>query len=162
MPIKLLITGGTLDKDYNALTGELEFSKSRISDMLEQSRSKAVVNIGELMLIDSLDMTNEHRQKILKACQEAEEDEIVVTHGTDTMVETAKVLGQNVTGKTVVLFGAMRPYALGESDALFNLGSAITAAQTLDEGVYIAMNGHVFTWDNVVKNRELGEFQTKA
>jgi len=162
MKIKVLITGGTIDKEYDELTGELVFKKSNIVEMLKQARSKVEVSIDTVMLIDSLDMTDNDRQKILVACRNMPEDRVVITHGTDTMVQTAQLLGRNITDKTIVLVGAMIPYAFGNSDALFNLGCAITAVQALGRGVYITMNGKIFSWDNVTKNKKLGEFQATS
>ena len=160
MKIRLILTGGTIDKKYNELSGELDYTDTHIEKMLEQARSRADLVIEKPMLLDSFDMTEEQCQQVLELCQASEEDKIVITHGTDTMVQTAQVLGKNVKGKTVVLVGSMIPYAFGYSDALFNLGSAITAVQCLGEGVYITMNGKIFDWDKVQKNRELGEFQS--
>jgi len=157
--IRILVTGGTIDKEYDPLTGELTFPKSHLSNMLNQVRCKVNYVLEEVMLIDSLQMRSEDREEILKKCIDCLENKIIVTHGTDTMVETARVLGKNVKGKTVVLVGAIIPYAFGSSDALFNLGCAFSAAQTLQQGVYITMNGRIFTWDNVRKNKESGEFE---
>jgi L-asparaginase len=156
--IRILITGGTIDKDYDPMTGELTFAKSHLSNMLNQVRCKAKYVLEEIMLKDSLQMRDEDRQEILKSCMDCQEDKIIVTHGTDTMVETAQVLGKNIRGKTVVLVGAMVPYAFGASDALFNLGCSFSAVQALQQGVYVTMNGKIFPWDNVRKNRESGEF----
>ncbi len=157
--IRILITGGTIDKEYDPLTGELTFSKSHLSNMLNQVRCRARFILEEVMLKDSLQMKSGDREEILKKCTQCLENKIIVTHGTDTMVETARVLGEHITEKTVVLVGAMIPYAFGASDALFNLGCAFSAVQVLQPGVYIAMNGKVFHWDNVRKNRESGEFE---
>ena len=157
--IRILITGGTIDKEYNPLTGELTFSKSHLSNMLNQVRCKTKVILEEVMLKDSLQMKSEEREEILKKCIHCLENKIIVTHGTDTMVETALVLGNHVKGKTVVLVGAMIPYAFGASDALFNLGCAFAAVQALQPGVYITMNGKIFHWDKVTKNKESGEFE---
>ena len=157
--IRILITGGTIDKEYDPLTGELTFSKSHLSKMLNQVRCKARFILEEVMLKDSLQMMNEDREEILRTCIDCCEDKIIVTHGTDTMVATAQTLGKNVKGKTVVLVGAMIPYAFGASDALFNLGCAFSAVQALHRGVYITMNGKIFHWDNVTKNKESGEFE---
>jgi L-asparaginase len=157
--IRILITGGTMDKEYDPLTGELTFSKSHLSNMLNQVRCKIRFVLEEVMLKDSLQMMSEDREEILKKCVECLENKIIVTHGTDTMVETARVLGDNVKGKTVVLVGAMIPYAFGASDALFNLGCAFSAVQALQQGVYITMNGKIFPWDKVRKNRKSGEFE---
>lgn len=159
MTIKLLVTGGTFDKEYNELDGQLFFRKTHLHEMLALGRSRVKVAVKELMMIDSLNMTDAHRRRILAACLAARENHIVVTHGTDTMPKTAAVLGPAVKNKTVVLTGAMVPYKFGSSDGLFNLGSALSFAQTLPYGVYIAMNGRYFNWYNVRKNRAKGEFE---
>ena len=158
MTIKLLITGGTIDKVYNKLSGELEFSESHLEQMLERGRVSLDTSPEILFLKDSLDMNGEDRNLILSKCLECDEDNIVITHGTDTMVETAKLLGNKIQDKTIVLFGAMIPYSIDNSDALFNLGVALNAAQTKDSGVYVAMNGRVFDFDKVEKNKSLGIF----
>ncbi|SFV78001.1 L-asparaginase [hydrothermal vent metagenome] len=158
MTIKLLITGGTIDKVYNKLSGELEFSESHLEQMLERGRVSLDTSPEILFLKDSLDMNGEDRNLILSKCLECNEDNIVITHGTDTMVETAKLLGNKIQDKTIVLFGAMIPYSIDNSDALFNLGVALNAAQTKDSGVYVAMNGQVFDFDKVEKNKSLGIF----
>ncbi|HIC40924.1 MAG TPA: asparaginase [Piscirickettsiaceae bacterium] len=158
MTIKLLITGGTIDKVYNKLSGELEFSESHLEQMLERGRVSLDTSPEILFLKDSLDMNGEDRNLILSKCLECDEDNIVITHGTDTMVETAKLLGNQIQDKTIVLFGAMIPYSIDNSDALFNLGVALNAAQTKDSGVYVAMNGRVFDFDKVEKNKSLGIF----
>lgn len=160
MKIKLLLSGGTIDKIYDEVNAKLTFSSTHIDTMLKDARSKLDLNIEQVLMIDSLDMNDEHRRQLLEACRSSSEGRIVITHGTDTMVETAKVLGQNLQGKTVVLLGAMIPYAFGGSDALFNLGAALTAVQLLPPGVYITMNGKVFSWDNVIKNKDRGEFES--
>jgi len=157
--IRVLITGGTIDKEYNPVTGELTFAKSHLTNMLNQVRCKVKVFLEEVMLKDSLQMRNEDREEILRKCIDCPENRIIITHGTDTMVETAGVLGKSLKGKTVVLVGALIPYAFGASDALFNLGCAFSAAQTLPGGVYITMNGKIFSWGHVRKNRESGEFE---
>jgi L-asparaginase len=157
--IRILITGGTIDKEYDPLTGELIFAKSHLSNILNQVRCKARFILEEVMLKDSLQMRSEDREEILKKCVDCLENRIIVTHGTDTMVETGRVLGTNVKSKTIVLVGAMIPYAFGASDALFNLGCAFAAVQALRQGVYITMNGKIFRWDNVIKNKESGEFE---
>ncbi|MGZ3515285.1 MAG: asparaginase domain-containing protein [Thermodesulfobacteriota bacterium] len=157
--IRILIAGGTIDKEYDPLTGELIFAKSHLSNILNQVRCKARSILEEVMLKDSLQMRSEDREEILKKCVDCIENRIIVTHGTDTMVETGRVLGTNVKGKTIVLVGAMIPYAFGASDALFNLGCAFAAVQALRQGVYITMNGKIFRWDNVIKNKESGEFE---
>lgn len=162
MKIRLLLTGGTIDKEYDELTGNLVFTETHAHKMLEQARSRAEVVVDQLMLIDSLEMTHEQRHVILGHCQDVSETAIVITHGTDTMAETAEVLGNNLQGKTVVLCGAMIPYSFGYSDAQFNLGSALAAVQLLSNGVYVAMNGRIFSWENVQKNKALGEFEERS
>ena len=159
MTIKLLITGGTFDKEYNELNGELFFRETHLREMLKLGRSRVPVKVKTLMMIDSLFMTASHRRKVLAECLACSEKRVVITHGTDTMPETAAVLGPKVKDKTVVLTGAMVPYKFGSSDGMFNLGSALSFAQTLPPGVYIAMNGRYFTWDNVRKNKAKGEFE---
>jgi len=160
-PIRILITGGTIDKEYDPLTGELTFSKSHLINMLNQVRCKVRVVLEEVMLKDSLQMMDEDREEILNKCIQCQENRIIVTHGTDTMAETAQFLGHHVKDKTVVLVGAMIPYTFGASDALFNLGCAFSAVQVLHPGVYITMNGKIFHWDNVRKNKESGEFEER-
>ena len=159
MVVRIFITGGTFDKEYNELDGKLFFKDTHLPEMLKLGRCKVPVEIRTLMLVDSLEMTDADRQIIVEQCRKCMEDRIVITHGTDTMEETAKVLGQAGLEKTIVLTGAMVPYKFGSSDGLFNLGSALTFAQTLSRGVYIAMNGRYFTWDNVKKNKKIGEFE---
>lgn len=153
------MTGGTFDKEYNELNGSLFFRRTHVPEMLALGRSRVPVRAQSLMMIDSLDMTATDRKRILAACRRARETKIVITHGTDTMAETARVLGGNLPGKTVVLTGAMVPYKFGSSDGLFNLGSALSFAQSLPCGVYVAMNGRAFDWDKVRKNRAKGEFE---
>ncbi|MBI4656850.1 MAG: asparaginase [Elusimicrobia bacterium] len=159
MTIKIIVTGGTFDKKYNELNGKLYFRKTHVHEMLRLGRCAVPAKIKILMMIDSLFMTRRDRQRILKECLGSKEKNIVITHGTDTMVETARVLGKNLKGKTVVMTGAMVPYEFGSSDGMFNLGSAVSFAQILPPGVYIAMNGKYFTWDKVRKNRIKGEFE---
>jgi len=159
MKLKFLIAGGTICKQYNELTGKLEFQKSFVPEMLLRGRCQLEYNTEVLMLKDSLDMTSSDREVILAACQASETSRIIISHGTDSMVETASLLGRKLTDKTVILVGAMIPYSIRNSDALFNLGCAVTAAQLLPNGVYVAMNGEVFPWDNVQKNRDQGVFQ---
>ncbi|BAS67372.1 MAG: asparaginase [Gammaproteobacteria bacterium] len=159
MKIKILITGGTIDKVYNDLTGELVFKNTHIVDMLNRARSMTDSISEVLFLKDSLAITKEDRQLILSKCLEANENKIVITHGTDTMVETAQLLGRKVKNKTVILFGAMIPYSVNHSDALFNLGFALSSVQTLSKGVYIAMNGRIFEFDKVIKNKIIGVFE---
>uniref|UniRef100_A0A7C4YSB0 Asparaginase n=1 Tax=candidate division WOR-3 bacterium TaxID=2052148 RepID=A0A7C4YSB0_UNCW3 len=157
--IRIFVTGGTFDKEYNELTGSLYFKETHIHQMLELGRCKVPVEIRTLMMIDSLDMKDEDREIIALNCLKVEEKRIIITHGTDTMVETAKVIAEKVKDKTIVLTGAMVPYTFGSSDGLFNLGSAIAFVQVLPPGVYIAMNGKCFTYDNVRKNKKTGIFE---
>jgi len=160
-PIRILVTGGTFDKEYNELTGELYFQATHTRDMLRLGRCLLDVEIETLMMIDSLQMTAADRALILERCHSVSETRIVITHGTDTMPETAAVLGAAITGKTVVLTGAMVPYTFGSSDGMFNLGTALAFVQTLGEGVYVAMNGQCFHWDSVRKNKSLGIFESE-
>jgi L-asparaginase len=159
MPIRIFVTGGTFDKEYDELTGTLFFKESHLGEMLKLARCKTQVDIRTLMMIDSLEMTDGDREVILKNCREATEEMIIITHGTDTMEKTARMLGEAILDKTVVLTGAMIPFKFGSSDGLFNLGSAIAFVQALPHGVYVAMNGRYFTWNNVRKNRAAGEFE---
>ena len=159
MTIRVFITGGTFDKDYDEIHGRLHFHDTHVHEMLRLGRCRIDVAVRTLMMIDSTEMTPADRWLILENCRQAPEERIVITHGTDTVVDTAKVLGEGLSGKTVVLTGAMIPYAFGSSDGLFNLGSALSFAQTLPPGVYIAMNGRCVTWDNVTKNRSAGIFE---
>jgi L-asparaginase len=159
--IRVIITGGTFDKDYDALGGTLTFRDTHLPDILKYTRCTVPIEIELNQLIDSLEMRTPNRMRILDACRRAEETHIVVTHGTDTMVETAQVLGKAAMEKTIVLTGSMVPYAFTHSDAVFNLGAAITAVQLLPRGVFIAMNGRTFPWNDVRKNRNLGTFEAK-
>ena len=159
MAVRIFITGGTFDKEYNELTGQLYFNDTHLHDLLEMGRSRVDTEIRTLMMVDSLEMTDEDRELIVHQCIHCEEDRIVLTHGTDTMAETAKVIAEKVTGKTIVLTGAMIPIKFGSSDGLFNLGSALAFAQSLPPGVYVAMNGRYFNWDNVRKNKQTGMFE---
>jgi L-asparaginase len=159
MSVRIFITGGTFDKEYNELTGQLYFKDSHLPEMLELGRCMVPVDIRTLMMIDSLEMTDIDRELIAKHCIEADEDQIIITHGTDTMAETARILSDKVMNKTVVITGAMVPYKFGSSDGLFNLGSAMAFVQTLKSGVYVAMNGRCFHADNVRKNKQTGEFE---
>ncbi len=159
MSVRILVTGGTFDKEYDELQGRLFFKDTHVGEMLRLGRSRVEVSVQRLMMIDSLDMTDADRQAIVDGCRQAPESRIVVTHGTDTMVETARVLAAAAMGKTIVLTGAMVPYAFGSSDGLFNLGSALSFAQVLEPGVYVAMNGTAFGWDRVRKNRQSGFFE---
>ncbi len=157
--ICIFVTGGTFDKTYDEIRGRLSFGETHLPEMLRLGRSRVDVSISTLMMIDSLDMTDADRAVIVRACAECDKSRIVVTHGTDTMVDTAAAIARGVTGKTIVLTGAMIPYAFGSSDGLFNLGSAVSFAQVLPPGVYVAMNGQHFAWDKVRKNRETGVFE---
>jgi L-asparaginase len=159
MTIKIVVTGGTFDKEYNPLNGQLYFNRTHVLEMLRLGRSRLHTHIKRVMMIDSLSMTEADRKKILDECRTSVEDKILITHGTDTMTETAKLLGQHIKDKTIILTGAMIPYAFGSSDGLFNLGSALAFLQTLPPGVYISMNGKYFHWDNVRKNKEIGLFE---
>jgi len=160
MAIKIIVTGGTFDKEYNELNGELFFKDTHLHEMLSRGRSKLELDITTLMMIDSLDMKESDRKKIADACIEANEDKILITHGTDTMPITAEVLSHQIKDKTVVLTGAMVPYKFGSSDGMFNLGSALAFVQTLPHGVYVVMNGKVFDGNNVMKNKATGEFES--
>ena len=157
--IRILVTGGTFDKEYNELTGSLFFQDTHIPEMLRLGRCLLEVEVRTLMMIDSLDMTEDDRRIVVEQCRAAPESRIIITHGTDTMVETAAYLGREIRDKTIVLTGAMVPYKFGSSDGLFNLGSALAFVETLPPGVYIAMNGRVFPWDKVRKNTDQGVFE---
>ena len=159
MAIKIFVTGGTFDKEYDEIKGILFFNKTHLSEVLKIGRCKLKVDIKTLMMKDSLEMTNEDRKIILENCKKTKENKILITHGTDTMVETAKVLANSIKDKTIVLTGAMIPYKFGSSDGIFNLGSSLAFVQTLPHGVYISMNGKYFNRDNVRKNKETGEFE---
>lgn len=158
MSIQIFITGGTFDKEYNELNGELFFKDTHLYEMLQLGRNRVPLLIETLMMIDSLQMTDADREMIAAHCNQSAADRIVITHGTDTMVQIAAKLAALVPGKTIVLTGAMIPYKFGSSDGLFNLGSALAFVQALPNGVYVAMNGRYFHWNNVWKNRETGEF----
>ena len=160
MPLRLLTTGGTFDKHYDPLTGQLVFAQSHLPNCLAQARFGSPPVIQPLMAIDSLEMTDHHRQQILAACRESPERQIVIIHGTDTLVETAAVLGRAELEATIVLTGAMVPFEIEGSDALFNLGFATACASTLAPGVWVAMNARVFDWRQVRKNRALGCFES--
>ncbi|HLP21074.1 MAG TPA: asparaginase domain-containing protein [Chitinophagales bacterium] len=159
MAIKVLITGGTFDKEYDELSGKLFFKDTHLPEILKLGRSNLVVSISTLMMIDSLEMTDADRDIIISHCSQCSEDKIVITHGTDTMHLTAKKLGEAGLDKTIVLTGAMVPYKFGSSDGLFNMGSALAFVQTLPKGVYVAMNGKYFDWHNVRKNKAAGIFE---
>ena len=158
--IRILVTGGTFDKEYDELTGRLFFRDTHVPEMLRLGRSRLEITVETAMMIDSLDLDDQGRRAIVRRCVAAPERAILITHGTDTMVESARALAAaGLDGKTVVLTGAMVPYAFGSSDGLFNLGSALSFVQVLPPGVYLAMNGRHFHWDAVQKNRETGVFE---
>ena len=158
-PIRIVVTGGTFDKQYDELRGELTFKDSHLPAILKQARITTPIVLEINQLIDSLHMQDINRQHILSSCRAAPEERIVIVHGTDTMALTARVLGEAGLDKTIVLTGAMIPYAIMGSDSLFNLGFAVAAAQLLPHGVYIAMNGQTFPWHNVRKNTASGVFE---
>jgi len=161
MRIRILVTGGTFDKEYDELSGRLFFRDTHVPEVLRRGRCMLDVRMETVMMIDSLDMDDQGRSKIVARARDCEERAIVITHGTDTMVDTARELaGARIEGKTIVLTGAMVPYAFGSSDGLFNLGSAVSFVQVLPPGVYVAMNGQHFAWNAVRKNRESGCFET--
>jgi L-asparaginase len=159
MRIRILLTGGTIDKLYSVEEGELNFDESHVEEMLDRANVTAAIVVEELMLKDSLDISDNEREQILQACEACEEECVLITHGTDTMVETAELLGEAGIDKTIVLVGAMIPYTVRDSDAFFNLGFALSAVQLAPGGVYIAMNGELFDWDNVSKNYDEGRFE---
>ncbi|MGE5521986.1 MAG: asparaginase domain-containing protein [Candidatus Dadabacteria bacterium] len=159
MAIRIFITGGTFDKEYNELNGQLFFKDSHLPEMLELGRNLVPLEIRTLMMVDSLEMTDDDRELIAEHCIKSPEDRIIITHGTDTMTETASLLNERVRNKTIVITGAMIPYKFGSSDGLFNLGSALAFVQTLPNGVYVAMNGRYFNSNNVRKNRQTGVFE---
>jgi L-asparaginase len=159
MAIRLFVTGGTFDKEYNELDGKLYFKDTHLPEMLRLGRSEVDVAVRTLMMVDSLEMTEADRELIVGQCKQARENRIIVTHGTDTMEITAQALGRAIENKTIVLTGAMVPYKFGSSDGLFNLGSALAFVQSLPPGIYIAMNGRCFHWGNVRKNRRTGKFE---
>ena len=159
MHITIFVTGGTFDKEYNEITGELYFKDTHVREILDLGRSLLEINIEKLMLIDSLKMTNKDRAEIAQNCADSKSRHIVITHGTDTMRKTAEVISKINLNKTIVLTGAMIPYKFGSSDGLFNLGCALAFVQSLPFGVYIAMNGKYFRWNEVQKNKHLGRFE---
>ena len=160
MDIQILITGGTFDKEYNELDGSLFFKQTHLPEMLTLGRCQLPIKIRTLMMMDSTDMSDTTREVIAQQCLNSTSNKIIVTHGTDTMVETAKIIAEHVTDKTIILTGAMIPYTFGSSDGLFNLGCSLAYLQTLPKNVYISMNGQYFTWDNCKKNKALGQFET--
>jgi L-asparaginase len=163
MQIRILVTGGTFDKEYDELTGRLFFRDTHVPEMLRRGRSLLPVEIETVMMIDSLELDEAGRAEIVDRCRRCAERAVVITHGTDTMVDTARALASaGINGKTIVLTGAMVPYAFGSSDGLFNLGSALSFVQVLTPGVYVAMNGQHFRWDAVRKNTATGVFESIA
>ncbi|WP_300600749.1 asparaginase domain-containing protein [Niabella sp.] len=159
MTIRIFITGGTFDKEYNMLNGRLYFKDTHMHELLDNGRNQVPVTISKLMMVDSLEITQQQLDVIVQECKQCEEEHIVITHGTDTMDQTAKALAQRITNKTIVLTGAMIPIRFGSSDGLFNIGSALAFAQTLSHGVFIVMNGRYFNWNNVRKNKQTGIFE---
>ncbi len=162
MTVRVFVTGGTFDKEYDELRGTLDFRETHVQAMLTRGRCGLTVTVQVLMMVDSLDMSDAQRGAIVAACALCPDSQIVITHGTDTLVDTARALALGIRDKTIVLTGAMVPYAFGSSDGLFNLGSAVSFVQTLPPGVYVAMNGKWFAWDNVRKNRDAGVFEALA
>jgi L-asparaginase len=159
MSIRIFVTGGTFDKEYNELNGTLFFQDTHLPEMLKLGRSRVKAEIRTLMMVDSLEMTDADRLIIVENCRKCPEDKIIITHGTDTMVETANYIGKAIQNKTIIITGALVPYKFGSSDGLFNMGSSLAFVQTLPHGVYISMNGKYFHWNNVRKNKQLGEFE---
>ena len=157
--IKIFATGGTFDKEYNEINGELFFKETHLNELLKLGRSQLNVKIETLMLIDSLKMNQKDRNFILEKCANEKTNKIIITHGTDTMIDTAKTLANKITNKIIILTGAMIPIKFGSSDGLFNLGSALSFVQILEPGIYVTMNGRYFHWDNVKKNKKLGVFE---
>lgn len=159
--IQIFVTGGTFDKEYNFITGELYFKDTHLSSMFERGRCTLDIDLKTLMMVDSLEMTEADRAIISYSCKNSKANKIIITHGTDTMVKTAEYLAKENIDKTIVLTGAMIPYAFGNSsDGFFNLGSALAFSQALPKGVYVAMNGRYFNWNNVRKNTDTGYFET--
>ena len=161
MTIKIFVTGGTFDKEHDPISETFVFTETHVPELLRRSRSLVSTKVRTIMLIDSLEITKSDHEIILKACEDSDEDKIVITHGTSNMEMTAQFLGRSIKNKTIVLTGAMIPYTFSNSDALFNMGAALAFAQTLPHGVYITMNGRYYNWDNVTKNVELGFFEEK-
>lgn len=159
MVIKIFATGGTFDKIYGEIEEKLHFRDTHVHEMINVSRNSLPVEIETIMLIDSLYIKDEDRIKILEKCKSCNADRIIITHGTSTMIETAKLLAENIKDKTIILTGAMVPYSFGKSDASFNLGCALAFAQLTGHGIYITMNGKLFEWNNVRKNELTGKFE---
>lgn len=162
MAIKIFVTGGTFDKEHDPISENFVFDETHVPELLKLSRSLLDTEVRTVMLIDSLEITENDQEIILKACEDAEEDKIVITHGTSNMEKTAQFLGKSIKNKTIVLTGAMIPYAFRNSDALFNMGAALAFVQALPPGVYITMNGKYYNWDNVTKDTKLGLFEEKS
>lgn len=160
MTLRILATGGTFDKHYDEIAGKLIFGDSNLPEIIERARITIPTVLEQLPLMNSLDMQDADRQRIANACAEAQERRLVIIHGTDTMRETAEVLARAALARTIVITGAMIPYEIADSDAFFNFGFAFGVAQTLPEGVYVAMNGQVFEWNKVQKNRKAGIFES--
>ena len=160
MAIRLLVTGGTFDKEYDLINGKLYFNDTNVNEILERGRNTTEVHVRTLMMVDSLEMTDEDRDLIVSQCIKCDKDKIIITHGTDTMVQTALQIQKENIDKTIVLTGAMIPYTFGSSDGLYNMGSAMAFVQTLPVGVYIAMNGRYFKAAEVQKNRKTGYFES--
>ncbi|MCE2790632.1 MAG: asparaginase [Saprospiraceae bacterium] len=159
-PIQVFVTGGTFDKEYNYITGQLYFKDSHLHEMFDRGRCTLDIDLKTLMMVDSMEMTDPDREMIVYACKKSESSRIVITHGTDTMVQTAAIIAQHKIDKTIVLTGAMIPYAFGNSsDGFFNLGASLAFVQILPPGVFIAMNGRFFAWDTVIKNTKTGFFE---
>lgn len=159
MEIRLFVTGGTFDKEYDLIHGKLYFNDTHVPDILERGRCTLNVNVRTIMMVDSLEMTDEDRDLIVNQCKHCEEDKIIITHGTDTMVKTAQRIAAEKINKTIILTGAMIPYTFGSSDGLFNLGSAIAFVQCLPNNVYVVMNGKYYLWNDVRKNKQTGFFE---
>lgn len=159
MGIRILVTGGTFDKEYDMINGKLDFEETHVPEMLKLGRCTLETEVRTVMMVDSLDMTDTDRELLLHNCKNAPEDKIIITHGTDTMALTAAYLAKATLTKTIVITGAMIPYKFGSSDGFFNLGAALAFAQTLPNGIYVAMNGRYYHWDNVVKNKKTGYFE---
>lgn len=158
--IQIFITGGTFDKEYDAINGKLYFKNTHLKEILVHGRARLPINIDTLMMVDSLEMSDTQRQSICNACRDSSSEHIVITHGTDTMTATAAAIAELKLSKTIILTGAMIPYAFGSSDGYFNIGSALAYVQSMTYGTYIVMNGICFDWNNVRKNKENGFFET--
>ncbi len=157
--VMIFVTGGTFDKEYDEINGQLVFKDTHINEMLNLGRCRLDIEVRTLMMIDSLYIEDTDREIILQNCLLVPHKRILITHGTDTMEITAKYLGKKITNKTIVLTGAMVPYRFGSSDGMFNLGSSLAFVQILNPGVYVSMNGKYFHYDNVRKNRKTGIFE---